>query len=61
MNVQNTQEQIEIKRTEKGGIQKSKFTKGNRDKAQAEQNARLYIYNYPLHIRNGNHTSKIQN
>ena len=45
---------------EKGGIQRSKITKGNVDKTHAEENGRLYVYNYSLHIRNGNHTPRIQ-
>ena len=61
MNIQHIWGQIEITMTEKGRIQKSKYSKGKADKANAEENGRLYTYNYPLHIRNSNHRPKIQN
>ena len=61
MNDQHTYGQTEAKMTEKEKIQRSKFAKGNGDKARTEENGQLYVYNYPLHIRNGNHTPKIQN
>lgn len=40
-------------------VNRSKFGKENGDKAQAEQKGLLYIYDYPLHLRNGNHRPKI--
>ena len=39
----------------RGEFKDPKVTKSNGDKACTEENGQLYIYNYPLHIRNGNH------
>ena len=38
--------------TEKGRIQRSKFTNGNGDKAHEEKDGQLYVYEYTLGIRN---------
>ena len=56
MNVQHTEGQNETTMTDKGRSQRSKFSKGNGDKALTEENGQLYIYNYSLYTQNGNYT-----